>query len=88
MLAGSKLMKEKLKSQLAVITAEYLAEGMSVAKAEVNAKADPRYREYLLAAQRAVEKAEVARAEMKSIEIHHEWRRSQESSKRAEMKIL
>jgi membrane-anchored protein YejM (alkaline phosphatase superfamily) len=86
--AQSKLWKEKLKQYLSVLTLEHHQTSTSVAQAEVKARADRRYQEALKSAAEVIQRAEIARAKMKSIEMTLDWWRTLESSKRAEMKYV
>lgn len=87
-IAQSKLWKEKLKAQLAVIQMSLIDQGMPVTRAEVAAKASPEYLEKLRVSTEIVMKAEVAYAKRKSIEMRHDYERATESTKRAEMKMI
>ena len=87
-IAKSKLVREKLKSFLAVITAEFLAKDFSVSKAETLARADQRYRDCLQEAQKTIQSAEIAKSLLKKIEMEFDWRRTEAATKRAEMNML
>jgi hypothetical protein len=86
-LASRRLVKDKLKQYLAIITTEYLEKGMPVSKAETYAKSDTRYQQKLEAATQTMRDAEMIIAKQKSIEMQFEYWRSKESTKRAEMKL-
>lgn len=87
-IAKSKLVKEKLKQYLAVLIAEKMEEeNVPVSKAEQLAKADSRYAELIEKAQAVIAEAEMIKAEQKSIEMTFEFWRTNEASRRAEMKL-
>jgi len=85
-IAKSKLLRDKLKSFLAVLTLKYL-DGNSVSKAETLARASEEYRAYLTAAEKTLIDAEVGRSEIKAIEFRHDYERASEATRRQEMKM-
>lgn len=86
-LAARKLVKDKLKQHLAVITSQYLQEGMPTSKAAELAKASDEYKQKLDEATKLLMDAEVILAKQKSIEMQFEYWRSTESTKRKEMDL-
>ena len=86
-LASMKLVREKLKQYLSIETARYINLGYPVSKAQELARASDSYKERLDQATETVAEGETIRAKMKGIEMEHEYWRSKESSRRAEMKL-
>ena len=86
-LAARKLVKDKLKQYLAVITSKYLEEGMPTSKAAELAKASDEYKQKLDEATTLLMDAEIILAKMKAIEMQFEYWRSTESTKRKEMSL-
>lgn len=78
---------DNTKSVLADITSNYLPDAKSRAEAETMALASREYREHLAAKQKARREWLQAQVKYDSIKMLSELRRSQESTRRAEMRL-
>ena len=85
--AKAKLWKERLKKQLAVIASGFLQEGMSAAKAEIQAKASPEYEKYLMSVCDEIRQANVSESYMESLKMELDAERSISARQREEMKL-
>lgn len=81
--AAAELLEETKKSVLAKLMSE--SDGTSAAAKEMYALADPKYREFVSGMVTARKTANKARVRYDSARVLAELRRSQESTKRAEM---
>jgi len=88
-LAKAKIAKDKLKQKLAALTAKIMAEeDIPTSRAEAKARASTEYLQFLTDCQGELEKAEIAKAEMKSLEMAFEYYRTKNATERAKMKLL
>lgn len=87
-IAQSKLMRDKLKSHLAVIQQDFINQGLPVTKAEVAARASDKFRQKLDEATKIVQEAEIAQAKRKGLEMRHEYYRSMNSLEKQKLKEL
>jgi len=86
--AKSKLAKDKIKSQLAILTLKYLDTGVAVNRAEVMARGSEEFQKYLREAENVIARAEIGRSKMKSIEMQMDYQRSVNALERAKMNLL
>lgn len=85
--SAASLMEELAKSVLAKIALKVIADGGSAAKAEMVARADEEYIGHVSKMVEARRKADRARVRWISGQAHLELLRTQEASKRAEMRL-
>lgn len=85
--ALTEYLSEYKKSKLAILSKKYEREGHKTSAAqERESRADPEYRELLVALQSAIEESERLRWELKVAEIGAEVWRTQAANRRAERK--
>lgn len=88
--ARAELARRYLDQKLSVYMAQAMSEqeGLSAAKADVIAKSDPRYLQDLKEMRDVICEAEKAKAKMNGLKMKHEYQRSANSLKKAEMKLI